>query len=224
MHCASCVARVEKALRVVEGVEDASVNLTTGRADVDGRGLVADTLIDSVQKAGYQRGCAQRCRVTRLTPLHPLMQSVVWFSRSDAFQRAAISLPACRFGVMALQHGGRLRAWSPWVAVRRVRNGDAHAGDAVLRQCFEGVCATGGSTWTRLSRWAAASRFVVKRRPPVQRHAGRAALRHGRGHPLVHHARPRARTQGPPVRSLRDRRAAQSSRPKPRPSSAEAKK
>jgi P-type Cu+ transporter len=34
MSCASCAGRVEKALRGVPGVEEASVNLATGRASV----------------------------------------------------------------------------------------------------------------------------------------------------------------------------------------------
>jgi Cu+-exporting ATPase len=34
MSCASCAGRVEKALRWVPGVEEASVNLATGRASV----------------------------------------------------------------------------------------------------------------------------------------------------------------------------------------------
>ena len=34
MHCASCVGRVEKALRGVVGVNEASVNLATGEARV----------------------------------------------------------------------------------------------------------------------------------------------------------------------------------------------
>ena len=36
MTCASCVARVERALRAVEGVDAASVNLATERATVQG--------------------------------------------------------------------------------------------------------------------------------------------------------------------------------------------
>jgi len=34
MTCASCVGRVERALKIVPGVLDASVNLATERADV----------------------------------------------------------------------------------------------------------------------------------------------------------------------------------------------
>ncbi|MFI4859586.1 MAG: heavy metal translocating P-type ATPase [Phycisphaerales bacterium JB063] len=53
MNCASCVAHVEKALAKVEGVTDVAVNLTTERATVSGRGLVASHLTQAVTAAGY---------------------------------------------------------------------------------------------------------------------------------------------------------------------------
>ncbi|MEI7970515.1 MAG: heavy metal translocating P-type ATPase [Betaproteobacteria bacterium] len=54
MTCASCVARVEKALRRVPGVMQASVNLATGQARVSALTTVAaDTLVAAVRKAGY---------------------------------------------------------------------------------------------------------------------------------------------------------------------------
>lgn len=51
MSCASCVARVEKALLKVPGVEAASVNLATERATVSGGDQTA--LMAAVEKAGY---------------------------------------------------------------------------------------------------------------------------------------------------------------------------
>ncbi|GAA5006368.1 heavy metal translocating P-type ATPase [Acinetobacter puyangensis] len=54
MTCASCVGRVERALKKVEGVENASVNLATERADVDFNApAVAQDLITAIEKAGY---------------------------------------------------------------------------------------------------------------------------------------------------------------------------
>jgi len=52
MSCASCVGRVERALRTVPGVVAAQVNLATARASVHG---VADleTLLATIEKAGY---------------------------------------------------------------------------------------------------------------------------------------------------------------------------
>jgi Cu+-exporting ATPase len=53
MTCASCVARVEKALRAVPGVRDASVNLATERAAVQGEGLDLRAILAAVERAGY---------------------------------------------------------------------------------------------------------------------------------------------------------------------------
>ena len=53
MTCASCVGRVEKALRSVSGVHEASVNLATERAHVKGAAR-ADELVAAVERAGYQ--------------------------------------------------------------------------------------------------------------------------------------------------------------------------
>lgn len=54
MTCASCVGRVERALKKVPGVNSVSVNLANERAHVELLGQVdAQTLLDAVSKAGY---------------------------------------------------------------------------------------------------------------------------------------------------------------------------
>jgi Cu+-exporting ATPase len=53
MHCASCVTTIENALAAVPGVEDASVNLGTARAEVRGRDLESPRLIAAVRDSGY---------------------------------------------------------------------------------------------------------------------------------------------------------------------------
>jgi Au+-exporting ATPase len=52
MTCASCVGRVEKALKAVPGVSEALVNLATERASVRGTAAV-QSLMAAVEKAGY---------------------------------------------------------------------------------------------------------------------------------------------------------------------------
>jgi len=52
MHCAGCVASVENALRKVEGVEEAVVNLTLEKATVLGS-VDPTQLIQSVDQTGY---------------------------------------------------------------------------------------------------------------------------------------------------------------------------
>jgi len=56
MTCASCVARVERALRKVEGVQSAAVNLATEKATVSFDPLRAevDALLEAIEAAGYQ--------------------------------------------------------------------------------------------------------------------------------------------------------------------------
>ena len=54
MTCASCVARVEKALLKVEGVSEAQVNLATETAWVKALHSQIPALIAAVEKAGYQ--------------------------------------------------------------------------------------------------------------------------------------------------------------------------
>jgi Cu+-exporting ATPase len=54
MTCASCVIRVEKTLKAVPGVKEASVNLATEEASVSGDASVTpDALTAAVRKAGY---------------------------------------------------------------------------------------------------------------------------------------------------------------------------
>ena len=53
MTCASCVARVEKAIRAVPGVRDASVNLATEKAAIRGEGLDVAAIMAAVEQAGY---------------------------------------------------------------------------------------------------------------------------------------------------------------------------
>ncbi len=52
MSCGACVARVEKAIMAVDGVDSCAVNLLTHSAVVDGSAS-ADKIIDAVREAGY---------------------------------------------------------------------------------------------------------------------------------------------------------------------------
>ena len=52
MHCGSCAARIDKALRAVPGVTSAAVNLTTNMAQVEGSPDPA-ALLQSIEDAGY---------------------------------------------------------------------------------------------------------------------------------------------------------------------------
>ena len=53
MTCASCVGRVERALKAVPGVQSASVNLATERAEVTGAAVDRASLVKAIEDAGY---------------------------------------------------------------------------------------------------------------------------------------------------------------------------
>ena len=65
MTCASCVGRVEKALRAVPGVIDASVNLATEKATVHGGD--PDRLAAAVREAGYESAPADQAPAPHAT-------------------------------------------------------------------------------------------------------------------------------------------------------------
>jgi Cu+-exporting ATPase len=57
MTCASCVARVERAIRAVPGVRDVAVNLATERASVTADpGVAPSQLVEAIDQAGYSVG------------------------------------------------------------------------------------------------------------------------------------------------------------------------
>lgn len=54
MTCASCVARVEKALKKIEGVVEASVNLSTEKAFIKSQQpIAAAALVQAIEKSGF---------------------------------------------------------------------------------------------------------------------------------------------------------------------------
>jgi heavy metal translocating P-type ATPase len=84
MTCASCVGRVERALKAVPGVIDAAVNLTTERASVRTLGSITGALIRAVEDIGYEAEAAQsgaeqteRARAAREAELSSLRRSVI---------------------------------------------------------------------------------------------------------------------------------------------------
>ncbi|HEY4541798.1 MAG TPA: heavy metal translocating P-type ATPase [Noviherbaspirillum sp.] len=68
MTCASCVGRVEKALRKVNGVLDASVNLATESARVRVAGADPQALLAAVEKAGYPARVHQEASLAATAP------------------------------------------------------------------------------------------------------------------------------------------------------------
>jgi Cu+-exporting ATPase len=56
MHCAGCVATVERGLKRVDGVGEVHVNLATRKATVSAPGATAGALIEAVRGSGYDVG------------------------------------------------------------------------------------------------------------------------------------------------------------------------
>lgn len=56
LSCPSCVAKIERSLKGVDGVEKATVHFNTGRIEVehDAETVPAETLAEQVAKTGYR--------------------------------------------------------------------------------------------------------------------------------------------------------------------------
>jgi copper chaperone CopZ len=56
LSCTSCVAKIEKALRNVDGVMDAKVHFNTGRIEIEHDPATAPTakLVQTVRQVGYE--------------------------------------------------------------------------------------------------------------------------------------------------------------------------
>jgi heavy metal translocating P-type ATPase len=124
LHCASCVGRVEAALRAQPGVLEASVNLATERARI----VLLDpsvNLVDPVVRAGYgasdvaaaaprpDRAATQRAEVATLT--------------RDVWIAAGLSLP-----LVLVEMGGHVvPAFHAWI-LQRLGMGPLHGVELVL--------------------------------------------------------------------------------------------
>jgi Cu+-exporting ATPase len=90
MTCASCVNRIERYLRKVDGVEEANVNLATERASIVARPEVTtDQLIGAVEAAGYE--------AKLLVDGEPATAAEVLEAEPHAIQREAARQPETSF-------------------------------------------------------------------------------------------------------------------------------
>ena len=56
LSCPSCVAKIEKALKTVDGVQEAKVHFNTGRIEIehDPQKADGDKLVQAVRSVGYE--------------------------------------------------------------------------------------------------------------------------------------------------------------------------
>lgn len=107
MTCASCVARVERALTAIPGVTGATVNLATESARVEGPAAPA-ALLSAIQKAGYTAHLAGHAATEDLTARRDHEAATL---TRDLILAAALTLP-----VLVLEMGGHLiPAFHHWV-------------------------------------------------------------------------------------------------------------
>ena len=102
MTCASCVARVEKALKKVPGVREASVNLATEQATVHGDRLDPQAIVAAVAQAGYEAEPVRRGQPRAEAPPSALP---AWWPVAAA---AILSLPLI---LPMIFHGWMLPGW-----------------------------------------------------------------------------------------------------------------
>jgi heavy metal translocating P-type ATPase len=105
MTCASCVAHVERALKSVPGVMDATVNLATERAEVVGGSLDRATLVRAVADAGYE------ARVAPTATAISGQTTAIKVAEDAALKRDMLLAAALTLPVFALEMGAHLFAW-----------------------------------------------------------------------------------------------------------------
>lgn len=109
MTCAACVGRVERGLKKVEGVQDATVNLATERATVTFDPAVAavPTLIQKVQDTGYEARTARtELSVTGMTCAACAVRVERALRKVDGVTDVTVNLATERASVDALSSVG----------------------------------------------------------------------------------------------------------------------
>lgn len=117
MTCASCVARVEKAIRTVPGVASASVNLATEKATVAFTGKPdPQAVIAAIDRAGY---------ATREETLELQIEGMTCASCVTRIEKALVAVPGVSSAVVNLATEKAAVTLASGAVARRPRSGGA---------------------------------------------------------------------------------------------------
>ncbi|MCK5245704.1 copper ion binding protein, partial [Candidatus Bipolaricaulota bacterium] len=101
MHCASCAQSVERALKAVPGVENASVNLLGENASITHDGSISiEALTQAVQDAGYKASAKRESRTLQI-----VVNGMTCASCAQSVERALSGVSGVRSAVVNLSLG-----------------------------------------------------------------------------------------------------------------------
>ncbi len=162
LHCASCIAKIERGLAAVPGIAAARVNFTTRRLHVaHDSSIDEDVLIASVRRIGFdahalaesERGPSESTRLARalavafFASMNVMLLSVSVWSGADGATRSLFYWLSALIALPATAYAGRPFFESAWRALRAGRtNMDVPISIGVLLTCAISLyeTATGG--------------------------------------------------------------------------------
>lgn len=112
MSCAACVARVERAVTAVSGVENCAVSLLTNSMSVEGN-ATPEAIVTAVEKAGYhaQELSTKNSVENRDTPSEPLADATIPLLKRRLAVSLAFLIPLLYFSMGHMMFGFPLPSW-----------------------------------------------------------------------------------------------------------------
>jgi len=136
VHCGACIETVESALKLLENVEHARVNLSTKRVSVRWRGSQPPPIVETLDKLGYEahlfetapakdETLAELYRavgISGFASMNIMLLSVSVWSGADAATRDLFHWVSALIALPALAIAGRIFFRSAWNALRHGRS------------------------------------------------------------------------------------------------------
>jgi Cu2+-exporting ATPase len=136
IHCGGCVARVERVLGELQGIERARVNLSSKRVTIDWTGDIPPSVIAALNDAGYDahihdapveekdsvlRELIRALAVAGFAAGNIMMLSMAVWAGADAQSRDVFHWLSAAIALPSLAYSGRVFFRSAWQAVRHGR-------------------------------------------------------------------------------------------------------